>query len=110
MIFNYNKLDNCIIERELDLIRIQNDVIDVNETFKYLACIVNNQQYLLDNIEDNVQHSEINLTHTVQELGKANKYQQSKGACMKYSLLCLLCIVGVVCSLTVYCNFIVILH
>ncbi|KAI9091023.1 t-SNARE, partial [Phlyctochytrium arcticum] len=50
-----------ISEREEDLREIEKSIVEVNEIFRDLGTLVHEQQYMLDNIESNVQSVEINM-------------------------------------------------
>ncbi|KAJ3112216.1 SNAP receptor [Phlyctochytrium bullatum] len=65
-----------IQEREEDLRNIEKSIIEVNEIFRDLGTIVNEQQYMLDNIESNVGEVAINMENAHGELGVAARYQR----------------------------------
>ncbi|TPX60040.1 hypothetical protein PhCBS80983_g02067 [Powellomyces hirtus] len=69
--------DALIIEREQDLKGIEQSIAEVNEIFRDLGTMVHEQQYMLDNIESNVQTVEINMENATGELRTADRYQRS---------------------------------
>ncbi|KAJ3302781.1 hypothetical protein HDV03_004598 [Kappamyces sp. JEL0829] len=71
--------ERIIAEREEDLQGLEQSIAEVNEIFRDLGSLVNEQQYLLDNIETNVNNVNINMEGAAGELRQASSYQQSTG-------------------------------
>ncbi len=68
--------ESIINEREQDILEIERNIVQVNEIFRDLGTIVNEQQYLLDNIEANVGNTVVNMENATNELRTANNYQK----------------------------------
>jgi hypothetical protein len=83
--------ESIIQEREQDILEIERNIVQVNEIFRDLGTIVNEQQYLLDNIETNVGNTVVNMENATHELRTANKYQK-----MATKRLCCLLIAGAI--------------
>ncbi|KAI8901144.1 t-SNARE [Globomyces pollinis-pini] len=66
-----------IQEREGDLEGLERSILEVNEIFRDLGTIVNEQQYLIDNIESNVMSTIVNVTGAESELRSASNYQSA---------------------------------
>ncbi|KAI8819440.1 t-SNARE [Fimicolochytrium jonesii] len=81
-----------IAEREQDLKGIEQSIAEVNEIFRDLGTMVHEQQYMLDNIESNVQAVEINLENATGELRTADRYQRSA----RNKLCCIMVVVAIV--------------
>lgn len=88
--------DYEIAEREEAINNIHQEMLDVHEIFKVLANLTNEQGYLLDNIEENIEHVVINVEHADIELASADKKQKQRNKCLWYVLFILLFIVLVV--------------
>ncbi|KAJ3412501.1 hypothetical protein HDV05_000639 [Chytridiales sp. JEL 0842] len=89
-----------IEEREEELRNIERSIVEVNEIFRDLGTIVNEQQYMLDNIESNVSDVAINMENATGELRTASRYQkmsQNKMCC----LTIILAVIGVVVLLVI---------
>ncbi len=65
-----------IQERDQELRHIEQSIVEVNEIFRDLGSLVNEQQYMLDNIETNVSNTETHLQGAARELSTANQYQK----------------------------------
>ncbi|KAI8853361.1 t-SNARE [Chytridium lagenaria] len=87
---DYNEA--LIHEREEDLRNIEKSIIEVNEIFRDLGTIVNEQQYMLDSIESNVGEVAINMENAHGELRTAARYQKLSGN----KICCLFVIVAVI--------------
>ncbi|KAJ3170575.1 hypothetical protein HDU88_008476 [Geranomyces variabilis] len=81
-----------INEREQDLKGIEQSISEVNEIFRDLGTMVHEQQYMLDNIESNVQTVEINMENATGELRTADRYQRST----RNKLCCILVLAAIV--------------
>lgn len=71
--------DDLITEREQDIDAITRDLFDINEIFKTLNTVVQEQGYLLDHIEHNVNSVVINVENAETELESANTKQKNTG-------------------------------
>ncbi|KAJ3159773.1 SNAP receptor [Geranomyces michiganensis] len=85
-----------INEREQDLKGIEQSISEVNEIFRDLGTMVHEQQYMLDNIESNVQTVEINMENATGELRSADRYQRSTR-----NKLCCILVLGAIVVLVV---------
>lgn len=90
--------DEEIADREEAIIQIQKDMLDIHEIFRNLADLSNQQGYLVDNIESNVQEVSINVERADDELIEADKQQKKKNKWLWYILFVLLFIV-LICAL-----------
>ncbi|KAJ3122729.1 hypothetical protein HK098_002524 [Nowakowskiella sp. JEL0407] len=66
-----------IAEREEDLQDIERSIAEVNEIFRDLGTLVNEQQYMLDNIESNVETVAINMEGATGQLRSAARQQEN---------------------------------
>lgn len=87
---------NLIEQRDIELLDLQKSILEVNQIFTDLNCIVNDQQYLLDNIESNVQTVTGNLEGAVGELAQGSRYQANASKKYWYCFVILLIMVVVV--------------
>ncbi|KAI8925256.1 t-SNARE [Entophlyctis helioformis] len=85
---DYNEA--LIEEREQDIIGIGKSIQEVNEIFRDLGTLVNEQQYLLDNIETNVNTVSINVEGATTELRQAENYQKRSRSCKWWIFVILL--------------------
>lgn len=69
-------LNDLTIERNIQVKKIQHDVITINELFKDMATIVNNSSENLDNILLNIEKSKDDTEKGTKELEKAEKSQK----------------------------------
>ncbi|KAJ3107209.1 hypothetical protein HDU97_004629 [Phlyctochytrium planicorne] len=92
---DYNEA--LIQEREEDLRNIEKSIVEVNEIFRDLGTIVNEQQYMLDSIESNVGEVAVNVRNAHDELQTASRYQKMSGN----KVCCLLIIIAVVLAIIV---------
>lgn len=56
-------------------LRLQSDIMDVNQIFKDLATMVHEQGEVIDSIEANVESTHMNVGQGVSQLAKASEYQ-----------------------------------
>jgi len=80
--------DSIIKEREREIKDIQVQMIQVNEIFKDLAKLVEDQGEMIDNIQTNISHASANVESAADEVSEANKLGQS--ARRKYCYLALI--------------------
>ncbi|KAI8806992.1 t-SNARE [Cladochytrium replicatum] len=69
--------ESLIAEREGELVEIERSIAEVNEIFRDLGTLVNEQQYMLDNIETNIDHVAINMENATGELRQAARHQRN---------------------------------
>lgn len=81
-----------IAQREQEIHQIQQDTLQINEIFENLLSIVNEQQFQIDSIENNIFNYSGNVTGASSELRKAERYQKRAGGRM---FCCLVILVGV---------------
>ncbi|RKF57604.1 Syntaxin pep12 [Golovinomyces cichoracearum] len=88
--------DSLIIEREAEIRNIEQGVTELNELFRDVAHIVNEQGDLLDTIHDNVENTRVDTRGAEQELRSAARYQKkarSKACCLLLVLAVILTII-----------------
>jgi t-SNARE complex subunit (syntaxin) len=85
-----------IIEREEAINNIHQEMLDINEIFKTLATLSEQQGYLIDNIETNIDNTVVNIEHATGELITADNTQKKRNKCLWYILFILLIIVIIV--------------
>lgn len=88
--------EKIIAEREEDLVGLEKSIAEVNEIFRDFGTLVNEQQYLLDNIENNVNNVSIHMQGATSELRQASNYQNSTGKTYLWVFLILLVIAAIV--------------
>lgn len=88
--------EDLITEREQDIDAITRDVLDLNEIFKTLNTVVQEQGYLLDHIEDNVSNTVINVENAEIQLESSHKKQKETGKWLWWILLILIVILIVI--------------
>lgn len=74
-------------EREEGLLEIRQQITEVNEIFKDLAVIVQEQGEMLDDIDSNIVRTEVSTEQGTKELKKASEYQKrtrNKVPCVSY--------------------------
>lgn len=81
-----------IEEREREIHQIAQDTQEINEIFQNLQGIVQEQQFQIDNIEDNILSYSTDAQGASRELRKAERYQKRAGGRM---LCCLFILLGV---------------
>ncbi|CZS90499.1 related to syntaxin 12 [Rhynchosporium agropyri] len=88
--------DSLIVEREAEIRNIEQGVTELNELFRDVAHIVNEQGELLDNIHENVENTRADTRGADLELRGAARYQRnarSKACCLLLILAVILTIV-----------------
>ncbi|XP_061184010.1 syntaxin-7-like [Saccostrea echinata] len=98
------QIQDQIIEDDLALIRdreerirqLESDILDVNEIFKDLATLVNEQGETIDSIEANVDKAYTNVESGTSQLSKAAEYQRKSRKKMCILLVILVIIAAVV--------------
>lgn len=91
-----NFQDSLIVEREAEIRNIEHGVAELNELFRDVAHIVNEQGDLLDTIHDNVGNTRTDTRGAELELRSAARYQKqarSKACCLFVVLAVILTIV-----------------
>jgi len=88
--------DSLMHERERDIKVIQGQVIEVNEIFRDLARLVEDQGELVENIQTNISNVVINVKTASEEVKEANTLQQSSRKKLCCILLGVVIIVAVV--------------
>lgn len=83
-----------IQEREREIHRIQQDTQEINDIFTSLLSIVNEQQFQIDLIENNIFNYSSNAAGALLELRRAERYQRRTGGRMFCCLAILLGVVG----------------
>ncbi|CAG0902872.1 unnamed protein product, partial [Darwinula stevensoni] len=79
-------------EREAAIRQLEDDITNVNDIFKDLACMVHEQGEVIDTIEGNIDVGAARVEAGTQELAKASRYQTS--ARKKIFFICLLLLVA----------------
>jgi len=69
--------DSIIHDRDQNIKVIQGQMIEVNEIFRDLAKLVEDQGQMIDNIQTNISSAGTNVETAVSEVKDASKYQQS---------------------------------
>lgn len=82
-----------IQEREREIHQIHQDTLEINDIFENLSTIVNEQQFQIDDIENNLFNYGTEVINASSELRKAERYQRRSGGRM---LCCLIILLGVV--------------
>ena len=85
-----------IIERELAINNIHQDMYDIHEIFKTLASLSEQQGYLIDNIETNIDSTVVNIENATEQLVVADNTQKKRNKCLWYILIILFIIVFIV--------------
>lgn len=94
--------DSLIIEREAEIRNIEQGVTELNELFRDVAHIVNEQGDLLDTIHDNVENTRVDTQGAELELRSAARYQKqarSKACCLLLILAIILTIIVLAAAL-----------
>ncbi|KAI9033271.1 t-SNARE, partial [Hyaloraphidium curvatum] len=89
--------ESLIAERERDIKEIEKSIVEVNEIFRDLGTMVNEQQYMLDNIEANVSSVAVNMENATDELRTASKYQKMS----RNRMCCLLLVLAIIAIIVV---------
>ncbi|XP_078361119.1 syntaxin-7-like isoform X1 [Oculina patagonica] len=90
-----------IEERERAIRQLEADIVDVNEIFRDLATMVNEQGDMLDSIEDNVNVTVVHVEDAKDELNKAKHYQEAARK-KKCYILVVLVVVAAALGLIIY--------
>lgn len=83
-----------IEEREREIHQISQDISEINDIFLNLHEIINEQQFAIDNIEDNIVRFHDDARGASGELRKAERYQKRSGGRMFCCLLILIIVLG----------------
>lgn len=89
--------DSLIMEREAEIRNIEQGVTELNELFRDVALIVNEQGDLLDTIHDNVENTRVDTQGAELELRSAARYQKQA----RSKACCLLLILGVILTIII---------
>lgn len=81
-----------IQQRELEINKINQDTHEINEIFENLSSIIQEQQFSIDNIENNILNYSSEAHNASNELRRAERYQRRSGG--RY-FCCLLILLGV---------------
>lgn len=79
-------------EREREIQQIQQDTQEINDIFSNLSTIINEQQFQIDSIENNVFSYSSNARQADSELRRASRYQKRSNGRL---LCCLLILIGI---------------
>ena len=88
--------DSLIVEREAEIRNIEQGVTELNELFRDVAHIVNEQGEMLDTIHDNVENTRTDTRGADLELRSAARYQRqarSKACCLLLILAVILTVI-----------------
>ena len=88
--------DSLIVEREAEIRNIEQGVTELNELFRDVAHIVNEQGEMLDTIHDNVDNTRTDTRAADWELRSAARYQRqarSKACCLLLILAVILTVI-----------------
>jgi t-SNARE complex subunit (syntaxin) len=88
--------DSLIVEREAEIRNIEQGVTELNELFRDVAHIVNEQGEVLDTIANNVENTRTDARGADLELRSAARYQKnarSKACCLLLILAVILTII-----------------
>jgi hypothetical protein len=83
------------MERERQIIQLENDIMQLNELFLDINLLINNQTSMLESIEMNVIRAEEHIENGVVELSKAETYQKKSINKLKYIAGTLLAVGGI---------------
>lgn len=89
--------DGLIREREEGIHEIEQSITEVNDIFRELAAITQQQSSLVDDIESNIENSAHNAAKGVSELQKASELQRSS----RSKICCIAITVAIVCALAI---------
>ncbi|KAK6891746.1 Syntaxin PEP12 [Candida tropicalis] len=81
-----------IQEREREIQQIQQDTQEINDIFSNLSSIINEQQFQIDSIENNIFSYSSNAREADTELRRASRYQKRSSGRL---LCCLLILIGI---------------
>lgn len=91
-----DRIERGINKRELFIEKISQDVNDINDIFRMLSYTVNEQSYLLDNVENNINCVVENTELADRELVSASKKQNNIKKYLLHILMFLLIILIIV--------------
>lgn len=83
-----------IQEREREILQISQDTQEINEIYLNLQGIIQEQQFQIDTIEDNILSYHGDVQGAASELRRAERYQRRSGGRMLCCLLILLAVFG----------------
>lgn len=66
-----------VAEREEEVNKIVRSIVDLNDIFKDLAHMVNEQGTVLDRIDYNIEQTQVQVHEGYKQLQKAERYQRS---------------------------------
>jgi syntaxin 16 len=91
-----------IDEREQYINSITRDLYDIHEIFKTLNTVVQEQGFLLDHIEDNIDHIVVNIENADNQLVSAKKKQEKTGLWLwwVFWILLVICIIAIIIVIT----------
>lgn len=92
-----------IEDRESDVIKIVKSLIDLNDIFKDLANIVQEQGTILDRIDYNVETTQTRVVEGFKQLQKADMYQRKNKKI--YCILCLASTILILLVLLIFTKF-----
>ena len=81
-----------IQEREREIQQIQQDTQEINDIFSNLSSIINEQQFQIDSVENNIFSYSSNAREADTELRRASRYQKRSSGRL---LCCLLILIGI---------------
>jgi syntaxin 16 len=81
-----------ILEREREIEQIYSDMNDINDIFKTLNTLTQAQGYLIDNIENNIDNTVINVETAAVQLHQGSKKLESRNKICLIVLIILLVI------------------
>eukprot|EP01126_Amoeba_proteus_P035099 TRINITY_DN3527_c0_g3_i2.p1 TRINITY_DN3527_c0_g3~~TRINITY_DN3527_c0_g3_i2.p1 ORF type:complete len:295 (-),score=70.44 TRINITY_DN3527_c0_g3_i2:120-1004(-) len=98
--------DTIIRERDEEIKIIQAQMIEVNDIFKDLAKLVDEQSELVDNIETNISIASTNVTEATKDLVKADEHSNTarKRLCIFAVVIAILVVVVVIVVVVVTTN------
>lgn len=85
-----------VTQREKDIIQIAKSITELAEIFNDLNILVIDQGTILDRIDYNLEHTDMNIEEGIVEIKKANEYQKSSRTKMCILLLLILIVCTVV--------------
>eukprot|EP01125_Pyxidicula_operculata_P006436 TRINITY_DN2229_c0_g1_i1.p1 TRINITY_DN2229_c0_g1~~TRINITY_DN2229_c0_g1_i1.p1 ORF type:complete len:249 (-),score=51.02 TRINITY_DN2229_c0_g1_i1:35-781(-) len=88
--------DSIIYEREQEIKHIAGQMVEVNEIFKDLARIVEDQSLMVDHIQSNISSANANVKAGTSELQDASKYQSSSRKKLCFLAIFLTVVVAVI--------------
>lgn len=94
--------DSLIVEREAEIRNIEQGVTELNELFRDVAHIVNEQGEQLDIIDQNVDNTRTDAIGADQELRSASRYQKNarSKACILFVILAVILTIVVLAAVS----------